>query len=242
MAVLEDAGRPASCTAGHSVGEIAALYAAGVFDFDTAVRVVRRRGELMSTAQPGVMAAVIGLDEPTITAVCDTARAWGRVCIGLQNGASNFVISGDDAAIEVAAARCRDRGALKVTRLRTGFAFHSPIMDPVVRPWRDYVATIPLRRPTIPVALNSTGAIATDTDVVRHALVDQIARPVRWHNCLRSLVDVGARSFVEVGDSKVLSAQVRELDRTLAVGTMADPRVERRLFSTRTWESHGAVS
>lgn len=229
--------------AGHSVGELCALYAAGVLDFDTALDVVRVRAELMASVQAdGAMYAVIGLDEIDVLAACTDVRDHGPVGIGLHNAPANYVISGAAPAAAAAADRCRAAGAIRVTRLRTQHAFHSPLMEPVADRWRAFVDRIALREPAFPVALNTTGAFASDIDDIRRAIVDQVASTVRWAECVDTLVAAGARRLVEVGDSKVLATLARSAHRELETVTMQDPRARRRLAATATGGAALAVS
>jgi [acyl-carrier-protein] S-malonyltransferase len=233
LAVLQSWGIEPGGTAGHSVGEIAALYAAEVFDFDTALHVVRTRAAIMAgVTEPGAMLTVAGLDLDELHKACDDAAEFGPVCIGLHNAPRNFVLSGAVAPIAAAAERCRALGAIKVTRLHTQHAFHSPLMEPVVGEWRGFVSRLDLKPPAVPVALNATGAIARDPEDIRAALVDQVASTVLWSECVGALCSVGARRFVEVGDAKVLGALVRAHDRDLVTVTMSDPRAVRRAFDT----------
>lgn len=230
-AVLRSRGIEPACAAGHSVGEICALYAADVFDLETALDTVRARARIMATVTtPGAMVSVVGLDADDIGEVCEEVREVGPVCIGLHNAPSHFVLSGAEEAVSAAAARCREIGAIKVSRLRTQHAFHSPLMEPALPEWRSFVAGLPIAPPSIPVALNSTGAIARDTGDIRAALVDQVASTVHWSGCIRALLSVRARHFVEVGDTKVLGALVRAVDRDIATHTMSDPGAVLRAF------------
>lgn len=232
LAVLAEAGIRPDLTAGHSVGEISALHAAGAFDFETALAVVQRRAELMAgiTANGG-MVAVLGLDEAALADVCAARGSLGLV-IGLHNGPEHFVLSGSVAAIEAAVPRCRDLGALRVTRLRTQHAFHSPLMEPAVAAWEAFVDTVPITEPRIPVALNTTGELATGSRDIRRAIVDQIAHRVRWAECVARLVERGATLIVESGDSKALTALARSSFPDVTAVSMSDPKALRRLQAT----------
>ncbi len=230
LAVARTWGVLPDCVAGHSVGEISALHAAGVLGFEEALRVVRRRAEIMArVTADGAMVSVVGLERAGVLAVCEHARERGPVCIGLHNGPQHYVLSGASAAVGRAVQLCCELGAIKVTRLQTEHAFHSPLMAPAMNEWREFVATVSLAAPDVPVALNTTGELAADTDEIRRALIDQVGSTVRWCECVQTLARLGATRFVEVGDTKVLGALVRAVDRELTTVTMADPRARRRL-------------
>lgn len=233
LAVVRGWGLHPSCVAGHSVGEITALHAAGVLEFDAALRLVARRAEIMSAiTADGAMVAVIGLDRDVVSDVCArVAASLGPVVVGLENAPGHVVLSGDARAVAAAAERCRALGAVRIVHLRTQLAFHSPLMTPVVAEWRAFVATLELREPSTPVVLNVTGRLASSVDDIREALVDQVASRVRWLECLRAMVDVGVTQFIEVGDSKALSFLVRSTVRDVSTVTLADPRARERLHA-----------
>jgi [acyl-carrier-protein] S-malonyltransferase len=229
-AALRESGYDADLAAGHSVGEISALYAAHVFDLPQALDLVTERARIMSkVTSDGAMVAVAGLDGDVIADVCSSSAALGPLCIGLHNGPRNYVLSGATAAITAAEVECRARGAVTITRLRTQHAFHSELMEPVVEEWREYISGIPIGHATIPVVLNTTGCVARDREDIRAALIDQLVSTVRWHDCINALLGAGADVFVEAGDSKVLSALTRAVDRSVTAVTMSDPRAIRRL-------------
>jgi len=231
LAVLRSWRIEPVCAAGHSVGEICALYCAGALDLPTAIHAVQVRARIMATIPTeGTMVAVVGLGADDVHKACDEAARAGPVSVGLHNAPLNFVLSGGAAAVARAAARCREMGAIKVTRLHTQHAFHSPLMASIVPEWRSFVSSLTIGSPRIPVALNSTGGIARDVDDVRQALVDQIASTVQWARCVLALHSTGARHFVEVGDTKTLGSLVRSSVRDVSTHTMSDPRAVRRAF------------
>jgi [acyl-carrier-protein] S-malonyltransferase len=235
LALLRDAGAEPVVALGHSVGELNALHAAGVLDLDEAVRLVAARGALMGAiTRPGAMLAVLGLDLPTVVALCEQARATAGapVVAALLNGPANVVASGAVEAVEALTPLVLAAGAVKATQLVVSHAFHSPLMADAVDAWRDVVAAVPLAPPRIPVLLNTTGRAAAGVDDIRAALVDQLTGPVRWVEDVRAAVSAGARGFVEAGDSKVLGGLVRAIDPQLPTWTMNDPRTVRRLRET----------
>jgi [acyl-carrier-protein] S-malonyltransferase len=228
QAALAERGCRPGVVAGHSVGELNALCAAGMLSPPDGFRLVAVRGALMGRIQtPGAMAAVIGLDLPTVERLC--AEVPGAVVPALLNGPQNIVVSGATTSVEAVSARATEAGARKVTRLAVGGAFHSPLMAEVVEEWRDTVAGVELHPPEIPLILNVSGQAATATDVVRTAIVEQLTAPVRWVEVMRSVVAAGAQRLVESGDSKVLSVLARAIVPGHPCVPLNDPRSLRRL-------------
>jgi [acyl-carrier-protein] S-malonyltransferase len=212
------------------VGEISALFAAGVLSFENALRLVTKRAEIMATiSTDGAMTSVVGLGRADVEFACTQGAAEGVVCVGLHNGPQHFVLSGATPAVERAGAVCRELGAIKVSRLHTQHAFHSPLMQPVVAAWAEYVATVELAPPRLPVALNTTGDIARDVDDIRQAIIDQVAHTVRWCEIVQSFVARDVRVFVEASDTKVLGALTRAVEPEATTITLADSRAEQRL-------------
>jgi [acyl-carrier-protein] S-malonyltransferase len=210
-AVIADGLAP-DVVAGHSVGEIAALVAAGTLTAAAAMEAVEVRGRLMQSTAPGAMATIVGLSARDVAGMCAEAGAKGPVVVGLVNGPTNVVVSGvPEAVVEVEhAAQCA--GALRVVRLPTERAFHSPLMEPVVQPWSEYVATLRLGEPEVPVVLSTTGTSTRDPESLRHAMVSQLTDPVRWDRVVHTLVDAGVSTALELGESKALRSLVRMME------------------------------
>jgi [acyl-carrier-protein] S-malonyltransferase len=205
IALWEEAGRPrGDLYAGHSLGEIAALVAAGSIDAADGLRLATRRGELMQAAaeeQPeGAMLAILGADE----LARELAAAHG-VAVANENAPGQTVISGAADAIEAARAEAKEHGA-RAARLAVRGAFHSQAMALAVAPLRATLAEIVVRAPRAPVISGVTGEPMDD---VRARLAEALVRPVRWTNVLATLRRLGAERFVEVGPGKVLIGLVR---------------------------------
>jgi malonyl CoA-acyl carrier protein transacylase len=209
LALLRRLGlRPNAC-AGHSFGEVTALHAAGVLDFDSFLRVARRRGELMAEAarEPGAMLAVAGPAESLQGAV---AELDGPVVVANQNSPRQLALSGPEAAIEHAAARLRERGLI-VTRLPVATAFHSPLVAGSSVPFAAFLDEVTFAAANVPVFSNSEAAPYADGAVAaRSCLARQIARPVRFAEMVEALYASGVRRFVEVGPGSVLARLVSE--------------------------------
>jgi [acyl-carrier-protein] S-malonyltransferase len=205
IALWEEAGRPrAQCYAGHSLGEIAALVAAGSIDAADGLWIAARRGELMQTAaeeQPeGAMVALLGGDE-----LARELAATHNLAVANENAPGQTVLSGPAQAIDAAAADAKTSG-LRAMRLAVRGAFHSPAMAPAVPPLRAALAEIAVRPPAVTVI---SGVTARPIDDIRARLAEALVRPVRWRDVLAALRRLGAERFLEVGPGKVLTGLVR---------------------------------
>jgi acyl transferase domain-containing protein len=205
VALWEEAGRPgADFLAGHSLGEIAALVAAGSFDAGDGLRIAVRRGELMGAAAdgaaPGGMLAVLGDDD-----AAHELATRHLLVVANDNAPGQLVLSGPAEDLEAAAAEARERG-VRTVRLAIQGAFHSKAMAPAVPKLREALAAIDIRPPRIPVI---SGVTAEPIDDVRARLAEAVIRPVRWRDVLAALRGLDVGRFLEVGPGKVLRGLVR---------------------------------
>jgi [acyl-carrier-protein] S-malonyltransferase len=220
-----DIDRTALATAGLSLGEYTALYFAGSLSFRDAVRLVRRRGELMqqaAEASPSGMVSLIGADEAKAKSLC-SAAAEGEVLVAANlNCPGQIVLSGAKSACARAAARAEEFG-MKAVPLKVAGAFHSPFMQPAADGLSKVLAEVEIRPPRIPVLSNVTAAPHADPASIRRSLTEQLTKPVRWQGCMEYLLGHGFDTFVEVGPSRVLSGLMRKINRqarTVSVGTL----------------------
>ena len=204
------------CAAGHSLGELSAYHAAGALDFADAVRIVRRRGELMfesGRARPGTMAAVLGLDDDVVEGVCREASTESSVVVPANfNSPGQVVVSGDVDAVERASALLISAGARKVQGLNVSGAFHSPLMAVAVEGLAEALDAAAFRDPAFPVVSNVTAAAVSDAAEARALLLEQLTSAVRWTACVRTMLQLGAGRFVEVGTGKVLTGMLKRID------------------------------
>ena len=227
LAVLKKQGVNPVGAAGHSVGEYAALVAAGAVDFEAALPVVRRRGELMAAAvaeTPGAMAAIISMGIDQVESICHDASAFGVVEPSNLNSPTQVVISGQEEAVLMAMGRVKEAGG-KAIRLKVSAPFHCSMMASVTERLAPDIAAMPVRSPSVPVVANATASPVSDPAEIRQALLDQVESPVRWTETMQLFLDEGRRSFVEVGPGKVLNGLLRQLDASaevLAGGTPDD--------------------
>lgn len=203
--------------AGHSLGEFSAYVAAGALRFDDAVRTVRLRGELMyrsGEARPGTMAAILGLDDAAVEAVCRDASTETEVCVPANyNSPGQLVISGDVQAVERAVELAKAAGARRAVQLNVSGAFHSPLMAVAESGLAERLGEVALERPAFPVVSNVTAEPVDDAATARRLLIQQLTSPVRWTSCMRTILDAGVNRFFELGPGSVLSGLLKRIDR-----------------------------
>ncbi|HEY9165585.1 MAG TPA: ACP S-malonyltransferase [Candidatus Kryptonia bacterium] len=207
-------------TAGHSLGEYSALYAAGALDFEHALRLVGLRGKLMQNAgnvRPGTMAAVVGLDEKIVEEICEKACGDGIVQPANYNSPGQIVISGDVDAVHKAMQFAKARGAKIVKELVVSGAFHSPLMDAAREELKKAIDVAPLTDATVPVYVNVTARPVIDLTEIKEALVRQLTSPVRWQESITRMSTAGVTKFVEIGPGKVLQGLVKRIVSTAEV-------------------------
>jgi len=210
--------------AGHSLGEFSAHVAAGTLTFEDAVRSVRRRGELMhrsGQARPGTMAAVIGLEDDALEAVCREASGDGGVCVPANfNSPGQIVISGDVPAVERAMELAKEAGAKRALPLNVSGAFHSPLMEVAESGLRDHLEGVTFSPPRFPVVSNVTAEPVSEVDEARLLLVAQLTSPVRWAASMRTMRGRGVTKLFELGPGKVLAGLMRRIDRDADVESL----------------------
>jgi [acyl-carrier-protein] S-malonyltransferase len=210
--ILAEKGVRPEAVAGHSLGEYSALLAAGVFDFETAVDLVAKRGEAMSAAaeaHPGAMAAIMGLELPDAQAAC--AEAGGVAVVANDNCPGQIVISGEREAINRAIEAAKKRGAKRALPLPVQGAFHSPLMESARDAMSAPLASAPLATPNTLFVANVTAAPVSDPEDIRQALRAQIVGGVRWRESVETLTARGFDVFVEVGWGNVLTGMMKRL-------------------------------
>jgi [acyl-carrier-protein] S-malonyltransferase len=213
-------GKPAFL-AGHSLGEYTALVVAGVLSFADGLRLVRERGRLMQEAServPGAMAAVMGLPEEKVAALCQEAGA--ELCN--LNSPRQAVIGGPVEAVERALALAQARGARHSARLNVSGAFHTSLMGPAADGMAHAIADVPFATARAPVVANSSAQPLVDADAIREELLRQLCRPVLWQRSVEYMAARGVTSFVEIGPGRVLTSLIRRIDGGVGVRNIAD--------------------
>lgn len=195
---------PPDFVAGHSLGEYSALVAAGSLGALDAVRLVRRRGELMQAHGAGAMAAVLGMPSAEVAAVAREAGAE----VANFNAPDQTTVSGTDAAVERAMALAKERGAKRAIKLPVSAAFHSSLMAPVVDGMREALAAATIRPAAVPLVTNVGARPVTEPDEIRQELLDQICGSVQWVDIVGFLAGQGVTTYYEIGPGKVLAGLV----------------------------------
>jgi len=213
-------------TAGHSLGEWTALVAAGALRFADAVRLVNLRGQAMQRAVPageGAMAAIMGLDEAGVQALCEQA-AEGEVCAPANiNGGNQIVISGATAAIDRAVAAAKGAGAKRAVKLAVSAPFHCSLMQPAADELADALAPIEVGPLNVPVVANLDAEPNSDSARVKQLLIEQVTGAVRWEDSVKVLSGMDVIRAFELGSGSVVRGLVRRIDRNLPVQTIGEP-------------------
>ncbi|MBD3401941.1 ACP S-malonyltransferase [candidate division GN15 bacterium] len=208
LTMLKEAELSFDYAAGHSLGEYGALAVCGAMSFDDAIKAVVRRASLMEeacVANPGTMAAVMGLSDEQISTVCAEAAGDGVVVPANYNSDVQIVISGSVDAVTRAADKAKEAGAKRAMLLEVGGAFHSPLMAPARDGLHDYLQGLAISEPSKPVVANVTATEVLDSEDIRRLLVEQVTSPVRWAQTMSFLRKNGVTRIIEIGPGKVLT-------------------------------------
>ncbi len=205
--------------AGHSLGEFSALVACGALRFEDALLLVSARAQAMQAAceaNPGTMAAVIGLDDEKVVEICQTIDG---VVIGANfNCPGQVVISGEIEAVEAACVALKEAGARRALRLNVGGAFHSPLMQPAAEELKAAILKTEFRKPFCPIYQNVTAKAETEPEIIRENLLKQLTAPVRWTQSVQNMIADGANEFYEFGPGDVLKGMIRKINPDVQVG------------------------
>jgi len=217
----QEAGIEPAIAAGHSLGEYSALAAAGAIDDMDALRIVRRRGELMFEAglrQPGTMAAIIGMETDEVRAICEEASTGDAVVVLANiNSPGQIVVSGNIEAVERAMKAAESKGARKVVRLNVSGAFHSPLVAPAQDELVEYIRSFDIRDTSAGVVCNADARIVTRREQIIDALSRQLTSPVLWSDSMKLLTAEWSGEILEVGPGQVLTGLMKRIDRARKV-------------------------
>ena len=214
--------------AGHSLGEYAALVAAGALSLADGARLVRLRGQFMQEAAPpgvGAMAAVLGAEDALVVEVCEQAAAGQVVVPANFNSPGQIVIGGDAAAVDRALALLAERGVRKAVKLAVSVPSHTPLMRQAAERLAQALDQVSWREPALPVVQNVDAGVHEGVAAIRQALVGQLYQPVRWSECVQALAARGVTRVAECGPGKVLVGLAKRIDRGLdarALGSAPD--------------------
>jgi len=220
----DEAGLEPAIAAGHSLGEYSALAAAGALDDMDALRIVRRRGELMFDAglrQPGTMAAIIGMETEDVRAVCEEASTGDTVVVLANiNSPGQIVVSGHIEAVDRAMKLAEEKGVRKVVKLNVSGAFHSPLVAPAQEELVDYIKSFEIRDISADVVCNADAKVVKRREQIIDALSRQLTSPVLWSDSMKLLAAEWGGEILEVGPGKVLSGLMKRIDRARTVETV----------------------
>lgn len=223
---VKDAGIVPDYVAGHSLGEYAALVAAGAMSFTDAVYAVRKRGEFMEEAVPageGTMAAVLGMEAGELEAVTTEVTAAGfPVQLANLNCPGQIVISGSKEGVERASELAKEKGAKRVIPLEVSGPFHSSLMKPAAGKLAEVLGAIDIVDAQVPVIANVTAEPMREKETIQRLLIEQLYSPVRWQQSVEKMIELGVDTFVEIGPGKVLSGLVKKVDRNVQVYAVND--------------------
>lgn len=231
MKVLEargfDLAASASHVAGHSLGEYAALTAAGALRLEDTARLLKLRGQAMQRAVPvgvGAMAALLGLDFEVVAEVAAEASTDEEICgAANDNAVGQVVISGHAAAVARACDLAKQRGAKRAMELPVSAPFHCALMQPAADEMQAALQETTIAVPCVPVIANVTAEAVSDPDRIRDLLVQQVTGSVRWRESMIWAADNGVTDLVEVGSGKVLTGMAKRIDKRLAAKALNTP-------------------
>ena len=206
--------------AGHSLGEFSALVACGALRFEDALLLVSARAQAMQAAceaNPGTMAAVLGLPDEQVDEICK-AQKDGVVVAANFNCPNQVVISGEIDAVEAACVALKEAGARRALRLPVGGAFHSPLMQPAAEDLKAAILKTEFRKPFCPIYQNVSAKEETEPEIIRENLLKQLTAPVRWIQSVQNMIADGATEFYEFGPGDVLKGLIRKINPDVMVG------------------------
>jgi [acyl-carrier-protein] S-malonyltransferase len=222
----EKNGSLPSFMAGHSLGEWSALVCAEVVAFKDAVKLVQQRGKFMQEAVPagqGAMAAIIGLDDAAILEACKKAEQGEVVSAVNFNSPGQVVIAGSVAAVERASALCKEAGAKRALPLPVSAPFHTSLMQPAADRLAEQINATVFSLPKIPVVHNVTAQIEPCAEKIKALMIEQIYSPVRWVECVNTLVAAGVHKTIECGPGKVLSGLNKRINTEVTTVSIEKP-------------------
>ena len=205
--------------AGHSLGEFSALVASGALDFEDGLRLVAARANAMQKAceaNPGTMAAIIGLSDEKVEEICAEVSKNGKLVIPANyNCPGQLVISGDVEAVNEACEKLKEAGAKRALPLKVGGAFHSPLMQPAKDELQKAIENTTISAPKCPVYQNVDAKPHTDAADIKANLIAQLTSPVRWTKSVQNMIADGADDFTECGPGKALQGMIGRIDKTV---------------------------
>lgn len=201
--------------AGHSLGELSALTAAGAITFEDGLKIVAKRAMAMQKAceiQPSIMAAILGLEDAVVEKLC-AETTEGQVVPANYNCPGQLVVSGSIEGIDAVCAKATETGAKRALKLAVSGAFHSPFMKPAENELAEAIKATTFSAPKCPVYQNVSTKAETDPEVIKSNLLRQLTSPVKWTQSVKNMIADGATSFTEVGPGAVLQGMIKKIDK-----------------------------
>ena len=233
LIALNESGINSTVSAGHSLGEYAAMVSAGVVSVYDALRLVQKRGELMhreAIANPGAMAAVIGMDIDTVREIVGRAKDGDVLAVANHNTAEQIVITGEKEAVSRAIQLVKEMKGRAIP-LKVSGAWHSDLMRAAVDEFREFIEHIPFSKPESAILFNATAGGEIDPDKIKDIMARQLISPVRWYDIMVNMLNDGLRVFVEIGPKTVLCGLLRKI-----VG----PEKDVKIFNVQDIQSLGS--
>ncbi|NLL66163.1 MAG: ACP S-malonyltransferase [Clostridiaceae bacterium] len=222
---LIEAGIKADYTGGLSLGEYAAHVISGSITFKDAIKLVRKRGKYMQEAVPlgkGTMAAILGLSREDVLEVCQKASEKGIVEPANFNCPGQIVVAGEVAAVNEAVNIAAEKGAKRAMLLNVSAPFHCSLLKPAGEKLLKELENVGIKAMNIPVVTNVTGEIIESHDEIKDLLVRQVSTSVRWEDCVRTLINNGVDTFIEIGPGKVLSGFIKKINKEMRIFNVED--------------------
>lgn len=233
--------KPEMC-AGLSLGEYTALVESGALDFETALKLVRKRGKLMQEAVPtgvGAMTAVMGMDRETVRKVCLEASKVAGVYPANYNMPGQIVIGGYKEGVSKAEELLKEAGAKRLIPLKVSGPFHTPLLEEASVNLEKVLKETTFNQMEIPVITNVTGkTISTEEDIIP-TLTKQVMSPVYFEDCVKTMIDSGIDTFIEIGPGKTLSSFIKKIDKTVAIQNVDNEKTLEKL-ATRFFSNEEA--
>lgn len=227
LKVINLKGVKASVSAGHSLGEFPALVSAGVLTEYDALKVVKKRGELMhreSLSNPGVMTAVLKLSIDKVTEIVKKAQEKGLLAVANHNSEAQIVITGEPAPMEYAISLVKEQKGRAIP-LKVSGAWHCDLMKGAVDEFREYMEDISFSKPASTILFNATAAMEDDPDKIKDIMANQLTSPVRWYDIILRMIEDKVDAFVDVGPQKQIMGLVGRIlpkDSNMAVCSVED--------------------
>jgi len=227
LAVLKEKGLDPEMVAGHSLGEYAALFAAGTLTLADILRLVQKRSQFMQEAgekRPGTMTAIIGMGIQEVNDICQAVSQYGVAEAVNFNCPGQIVIAGDVKACEEAVKLAQGKGALKAIKLEVSGAFHSSLMNEASQKFSQELAKYDIKDAVIPVITNFKAQETKSATEIREGMIKQVNNPVRWEESVNKMLSGGIDTFIEVGPGRVLSGLIKRINKTVNILNVEDDK------------------